>query len=305
MRVLHLDSGREMRGGQRQVLSLVQGLGEGHVLLTVADGPLMREARLRGIDVEPMSILSLASESRRADVVHAHDARCHTWAASIGCSPLVVARRVAFAVRQSILSRWKYGRAHRYIAVSEHVRTALIEAGVPGEKIDLVYDGVPLPANISEGDAVLAPATADPMKGSDLVREAARLAGVRVDFSEDLERDLPHAGMFVYITRSEGLGSAALLAMAHGVPVIASRVGGLPEIVHEGVTGALTENEPMAIAEAIQRVRQRRKELSMHARRSVEERFTIDRMVQSTRAVYVSAGDLRCLKRYSQESSAC
>jgi hypothetical protein len=275
-----------MRGGQRQVLSLVQGLGKGHVLLTVADGPLMREARLRGIDVEPMSIVSLASESRRANVVHAHDARCHTWAASIGCSPLVVARRVAFAVGQSVLSRWKYARAHRYIAVSEHVRRTLLEAGVPAEKIDLVYDGVPVPATVSTGEAVLAPATADPMKGSDLVREAARLAGVRVDFSDDLERDLPEAGMFVYITRSEGLGSAALLAMAHGVPVIASRVGGLPEIVHEGITGALTENEPVAIAEAIQRVRQRRKELSMHARRCVEERFTVDRMVQSTRAVY-------------------
>jgi glycosyltransferase involved in cell wall biosynthesis len=161
-----------------------------------------------------------------------------------------------------------------------------MEAGVADSKIELVYDGVPLPASASNGDGILAPATADPMKGSDLVREAARLAGVRVDFSENLERDLPAAGIFLYITRSEGLGSAALLAMAHGVPVVASRVGGLPEIVQDGITGALTGNEPCAIAEAIQRVQQRRTEMSGHARRCVEERFTVDRMVQSTRRVY-------------------
>ena len=46
--------------------------------------------------------------------------------------------------------------------------------------------------------------------------------------------------MFVYITESEGLGSAVLLAMAAGTPVIASRVGGLPEAIEDGVNGLLT-----------------------------------------------------------------
>ena len=49
MRVLHLDSGTEMRGGQWQVLSLLKGLGAGNVLLTPADGPLMAEAKTAGI----------------------------------------------------------------------------------------------------------------------------------------------------------------------------------------------------------------------------------------------------------------
>ncbi len=54
--------------------------------------------------------------------------------------------------------------------------------------------------------------------------------------------------MFLYITHKEGLGSAALLAMASGVPVVASRVGGLPEIVDDGGTGFFVENHPEAIA---------------------------------------------------------
>ena len=53
MQVLHLDSGKEMRGGQWQVLSLLKGLGAGNLLLTPADGPLMAAAKACGIAVEP------------------------------------------------------------------------------------------------------------------------------------------------------------------------------------------------------------------------------------------------------------
>lgn len=286
MRVLHIDSGRELRGGQWQVLSLLEGLGNGHRLLTAADGPLMTAAQQRGIDVGPLSLLTLASESRRFDLIHAHDARCHTWAAAIGCSPLVVARRVAFPVQKSVMSRWKYARADRYIAVSQHVRNTLLEAGVPEAKIDVVYDGVALPGKTSQGEAVVALATSDPQKGSDLVREASRLADIAVEFSDNLDRDLPHAGVFVYITRAEGLGSAALLAMAHGVPVVASRVGGLPEIVKHGRTGILTENHPYAIAEAMQSAQAIRNQLAEEARRMVAEHFTVRHMIEATEDVY-------------------
>ena len=59
-------------------------------------------------------------------------------------------------------------------------------------------------------------------KGTALALEGARLAGVRGHLSTDLELDLKDAGLFVYITRSEGLGSGVLLAMSAGVPVVAS-----------------------------------------------------------------------------------
>ena len=95
-----------------------------------------------------------------------------------------------------------------------------------------------------------------------------------------------NAALFVYITHSEGLGSAALLAMAAGVPVVASNVGGLPEIVQNDVTGVLTENTPRAIHDAIRHALTRRDILAKNARASVEQGFTTGVMLNNTIRVY-------------------
>jgi glycosyltransferase involved in cell wall biosynthesis len=235
--------------------------------------------------VEPLSLGRALVLARNHDLVHAHDARSHTLGALVPRIPLVVARRVAFPVG----SRWKYGRARRYIAVSEFVKSVLAAGGVPPEKIDVVYDGVPV-LEPARGDCVLAPAnTADPMKGAPLAEEAARLAGVPLTTSHDLERDLPHAAVFLYVTHSEGLGSGALLAMSAGVPVVASRTGGLTEIIRHGETGLLVDNVPQTIAAAIRELmddRARARRMGAEARRTVIANFTVDHMVRRTMEVY-------------------
>jgi glycosyltransferase involved in cell wall biosynthesis len=288
MRILHLDSGKEMRGGQWQVLRLVEGLAASGVestLLAHEGAPLFALARQRGLRVEPLGLGRAVLLSRRHDLVHAHDARSHTLAALAAASPLVVARRVAFPVR----SRWKYRRANRYLAVSEFVKGVLLAGGVPAEKIEVVYDGVPL-LEPAHGDAIVAPANAaDPRKGEALARLAARLAGVELQFSADLPRDLMHAALLVYVTHSEGLGSGVLLAMSAGVPAVASNVGGLSEVVRHGENGMLAENTPESIAAAIRELRADpalSRRLGEAARRTVIERFTVDRMVGRTMEVY-------------------
>jgi glycosyltransferase involved in cell wall biosynthesis len=275
-----------MRGGQWQLLSLLKGLGAGNMLLTPAAGPLMNQAKGANLHAEPLTMLSLGALAREFDVVHAHDARSHTWASAIPGVPLVVSRRVGFPVGKTFLSKWKYGRASQYLAVSEHVKRTLVEAEIPEHKISVVYDGVDIPETVAKGDRIIAPATLDPMKGSDLAREGARLAGVDLRFSKDLHADLPTAGLLVYITRSEGLGSAALLAMAYGVPVVASRVGGLPEIVKHCENGILTENEPEAIAASIKQALARREILSANARACIEQQFSSRKMIERTMEVY-------------------
>src|SRR3954454_18456477 len=153
MRILHLDAGREMRGGQWQVLRLIEGLAAQHVestLLARKDAPLYVAARKQGWRVEPLGLTSAVRELRSHDLVHAHDARTHTLGTLLRARPLVVARRVAFPVG----SRWKYGKARRYIAVSEFVKGVLIEGGVPKAKISVVYDGVPV-LEVAQGTAVL------------------------------------------------------------------------------------------------------------------------------------------------------
>jgi glycosyltransferase involved in cell wall biosynthesis len=292
MRVVHIDAGREMRGGQWQVLRLLEGLVQaGHDPLLLARGgsPLLAIAAGWGLAARPLGVAALWRESGAAALVHAHDGRSHALAAIVARAPLVVSRRVAFPIRGSVASRWKYARARHYLAVSEHVRGVLLEAGVPPEKITVVYDGVPLGEHAPGGRRIVAPATEDPAKGSDLVREAAGLAGVEVHFSRNLEADLAEAAMLVYITRQEGLGSAALLAMAAGVPVLASRVGGLTEVIENGETGVFTENDPAAIARAMNRLAGDAEllgRLGAQARQRVREKFSVAAMVRGTLEVY-------------------
>lgn len=291
MRVLQADSGREMRGGQWQVYYLIRGLAEAGcdcMLLAPRASPLYRLADQQGWRVQPLSLARLWRLARESDIVHAHTGRAHTLAVAVGAPRLVVARRVAFPVKRSAPSRWKYARAARFIAVSEYVKQNLLEAGVPAPRITVIHDGVPLlePAN---GDRIVAPATDDPRKGTSLVRQAAEAAGVTVHFSSNLNADLAHAAVFVYITEEEGLGSAVLLAMSAGVSIVASRVGGLCEVVEHGVTGLLTENHPEAIASAIRTLLdnpRRRAELGRRGRERVQERFSVGSMVQATLAVY-------------------
>ena len=289
MYILHVDLGRELRGGQRQVLMLLEGLRDaGHTceLLAHPGSPLQRVAEASHFPVEPASLRSLAARSRQADLVHAHDARSHTLAVIASRQRLIVSRRVAFPVSHNLLSRWKYRHPRRFIAVSEFVAAELKRAGIPDEKIDIVYDGVLVraiqPDEVTDRAHVVALASRDPKKGRDLAEKAAAIANIPVLFSDDLLSDLTQAAMFVYITRSEGLGSAVLLAMSLGVPVIASRVGGLPELVVDGRSGLLVENDPSAIAKGILhlvRDPEFARELGRNARARVEQNFTAKHLV--------------------------
>jgi glycosyltransferase involved in cell wall biosynthesis len=143
----------------------------------------------------------------------------------------------------------------------------------------------------SRGADVVAPATADARKGAPLAVEAARLAGVTLLLSSNLEQDLRQAGMFVYISHSEGLGSGVLLAMSAGVPVVASRVGGLPEVIQHRENGLLVENTAPAIAEAMGQLLRdpaRARQYGKAARQTVIARFTVDHMVRHTMEAYKS-----------------
>lgn len=294
---LHIDTGREMRGGQWQVLYLLRGLvakGQEARLVAPQGSDLLQAAIAQRLVARPLGLPALLSASYGVDLIHAHDARAHTLALLIG-KPLVVSRRVAFPVRRGFPSRWKYQHATHFIAISEFVKRTLLERALDESRITVVHDGIPIPprAEGAHRGGILAIDSEDPGKGRSTIEKAAALADVPVAFSKNLSRDLPEAGIFLYITESEGLGSAALLAMAHGVPVIASAVGGLPEIVEDGRTGLLTSNDPAAVARQIQRLLHDRAlahELAANARERVEREFSSEHMTRGTIGVYENIG---------------
>ena len=90
-------------------------------------------------------------------------------------------------------------------------------------------------------------------------------------------------------SRAEGLGSSALMAMAYGCAVVASRVGGLAEVVDEGRTGWLVPAEsPRDLAEAIWLAASDRARLSQFGASARERarQFSSDIMRERTEALY-------------------
>ncbi len=120
------------------------------------------------------------------------------------------------------------------------------------------------------------------------------MRGSRWSLSQDLEHDLCNAGALLYLSKSEGLGSAILLAMSAGVPVIASDLPAIREMLVPGQNGLLAPATDSAISGMLitlmndAALQQR---LAAAARLTVEQRFTEDHMVESTVAAYRKALD--------------
>lgn len=106
----------------------------------------------------------------------------------------------------------------------------------------------------------------------------------------DVPAILKASDIFVLSSRWEGMPLTVIEAMLAGLPVIATRVGGVPELVEEGITGLLVPPwDTRALGNALEQLinsaemRQRMGELG---RQRALQQFTVDRMISPMRALY-------------------
>ncbi len=103
----------------------------------------------------------------------------------------------------------------------------------------------------------------------------------------DVAAWLRRASLLVHPVRWEGFGLAVLEAMLAGLPVVASRVSALPELVVDGETGVLVEPEdPVALAAGVEAALAASDRFGAAGRRRARERFSVSRMADATAAVY-------------------
>lgn len=107
---------------------------------------------------------------------------------------------------------------------------------------------------------------------------------------DDVAKRLEQADVFLLISNWEGLPLTILEAMRASLPVIASKVGGVPEAVDDGQTGYLVpRGDVMAISDAIQKILSNevlRLSLGLAGRKKFEQQFLFDSMLDKTLNMY-------------------
>lgn len=115
-------------------------------------------------------------------------------------------------------------------------------------------------------------------------------------FMLGLRRDIPEIlksiDLFVLPTLQEALGTSFIEAMAMKKPVIGTDVGGVGEVIKDGINGYLVEpNNPSALADAVIKVledMERAKAMGMEGRKIVEQNYTVEKMCEKMYALHTS-----------------
>ena len=149
-----------------------------------------------------------------------------------------------------------------------------------------------------EFDLILCGARTDTVEFMELAEKKCGASVAKISFVGETDQvlaSLREADICLHIANYEGFGISVLEAMSIGLPVIASKVGGIPEMVKDGETGLLVEeNLPEVIADKIRLLASDynlRKRLSNNAIHLARKEFSLEKMVDGVLAEYH-----RCVK---------
>ena len=354
MKVLHVEAGKHLYGGARQVAYILEGLkqrGVENSLVCCEGSDIAQQAqhsaqvhaiKMRG-DADILLVLRLLRIIRdvNPDIIHLHSRRgADLWgalAARLSGIPVVLSRRV-----DNLEPAWwaniKYSLVNHIITISEGISRVLLGENIAADKITCVRSAVDIREHttecvrsyfqhqfpLSRDKCVIAViAQLIPRKGHAVLLDALEQLGdsrshvqclmfgkgplrdelqdainhrglndqvILTGFRTDINQLLPCIDIVVHPAFIEGLGIALLQASASGVPVIASRTGGIPEVIHHEHNGLLVEpGNVQQLTEALRRLIEDvslRQQMGRHGRELAEQEFSIDRMVEGNLAVY-------------------
>jgi L-malate glycosyltransferase len=358
--VLHISTPRTWRGGEQQVLYLMDALCKKNIdqrIVCTLGSEMEKRAVEKGLNVfalprrgswDPLFAhrISRIAKGTGSSVIHAHDAHAHTlavMAASLfACKvPVVVSRRVDFPPGKSLMSRYKYNHpsVKKILCVSDAIRF-MTAAGISDPaKAVTVHSGIDLSRFEGKKDQQILHREFGLSSKSRIVANVAAIAPHKdyftfVDTCEMLHKRYPDLSFFiigdgplrnrieqyvqeknltqvVYFTgfrtdipgilpeidvmlitsETEGLGTAILDAFACGVPVVATRAGGIPEIVHHEQTGLLAPvKSPSVLADEVTRLLKDdllRSKLTSSATRYLDN-FTFEATASKTLTEYLA-----------------
>lgn len=305
--ILHLGTARSWRGGEQQIVYLIEELlklGGSQSLLAVRHSPLALYAEKKdwmvytapkktSLPLQMAAKLARICRQEQIEGVHAHDSHAHTAAILAAeffgmALPIVVSRRVDFPVGSSWFSRFKYNhpQVKRIICVSEIIQSVMQNCLKQPARLSVVHSGVDLNKFPRQGAGKLRGEYQIPLE-TPLVGNVAALADhkdyptfvdtvallkergahaayfiigdgperaqieayvrtkdlqediIFTGFRKDIEVLLPELDLLLFTSKMEGLGTTLLDAQAAGVPILATRAGGIPEIIEDGKNGKL------------------------------------------------------------------
>ncbi len=234
-------------------------------------------------------------------------------------------------VRRSIV-RFVLRHCSRVIALSATWKDWIIQAS-PGSRVDVIYNAVFVPSSVvaweqRQPGAVLSLGVLGKRKGSyDLVAAAARVLANRADVhlrlggdgeldqvaahakalgvadrvallgwvrDADRDRQLASASVYALPSYHEGLPMSVLEAMAAGLPILSTPVGGIPEAVTHGVEGFLVPpGDVECIARHLERLLSEpglAQRMGEAARRKIQCQFSVDAMLPKLERLYAELG---------------
>lgn len=356
MKVLHVEAGKYLYGGARQVQYLIEGLKQKGIDCVLAcpeqsdiakaceNSAQVCEISMKGdLDFGLYSRLKKIIQQTQPDIVHLHSRRgADIWGALAARKmkvPCILSRRVDNPESQ-LTVKLKYALYQHVIAISEGIRQVLINEGLSPQKVTCVrsaVDAVPylhavdkaaftkefaLPADAlvlgvvaqlinRKGHRYLIdamPAILERFPNTQVLffgkgpqqEELSKLITERqlsqhihfAGFRTDLPKWLGGLDVLVHPADMEGLGVSLLQAAAAGVPVIASRAGGMPEAVADRQTGMLIDvgNVVQLTSSLLELLGDSdlRLQYGQAGRQRILNEFSVEHMVDGNLSVYLN-----------------